>query len=117
MLMIEYKELELMPYPSPWGGGQWSYNGAPFTGIGYNEHSQTGNIYHEIEYKDGYEEGLETKYWPNGLRREEFYNKEDYIYKYHKKWDEQGVLQYHVEFDDFGNKTRIVKHPNPALEE
>lgn len=117
MLRVNYNELEGMPYPSPWGGGQWSYNGVPFTGVAYVEDDQTGIVLSETSYIDGYEEGLETDYWDNGNKKEECYNKDDFIYGDHKKWDQQGNLIYHVEHDDFGNKLRIVKHPNPALEE
>lgn len=29
MIRVLEQDLELMPYPSPWGSGRWSYSGIP----------------------------------------------------------------------------------------
>lgn len=33
MIRVLEQDLELMPYPSPWGSGRWSYSGIPLNGI------------------------------------------------------------------------------------
>lgn len=116
-MRIEYKELKLMPFPSPWGGGRWSYNGVPYTGVSFVKDEISDVVLRETSYVDGYEEGLEIEYWSNGLKQKEHYLKDDFIYNYSKIWDEQGNLIYHVTYDNFGNKVRIIKHSNPDLEE
>ena len=53
MVRVESTVLELMPYPSPWGVGRWSYNGVGFTGVGYDEYNN-GTVSLEISFIDGY---------------------------------------------------------------
>lgn len=49
MLRISEDELELMPYPSPWGEGRWAYNGVPFTGVSYEYFPNTQILSTESE--------------------------------------------------------------------
>ncbi|PPK96234.1 hypothetical protein LY01_00048 [Nonlabens xylanidelens] len=109
--------LDMMAEVTPSGGGRIFYNGLPFTGIIYGYHPGTQILDFEWEVFDGYEEGRKVEYYLNGNKRVEYYVRNGGIYKFSKKWDEQGVLTYHVDYDEEGNKLRIVKHPNPALEE
>ena len=88
MIKISIEQLELMPYPAPWGGGRWSYNKIPFTGISYEYFSGTQILNNESEHVDGYIEGRQTEYFSNGLKKVEYYKRNDYIYKYLKKWEE-----------------------------
>lgn len=108
MLRILDEELDLMPAPAPWGAGRWSYNGTPFTGVTYEYWPNTQILNNESEYVDGYEEGLQREYHQNGQLRLEYYKKDDFVYNYMKKWDEQGNLIYHVEYDKFGNQTKAI---------
>lgn len=116
MLRIPDEELELMPMMAPWGGGRFSYNGVPFTGVSFEYFANTQILAYEAEYIDGYVEGLQREYHSNGQMKMEWFSKDDYVYNYLKKWDEQGNLVYYVEHYDKGGIKKIVKHPNPNLE-
>ena len=108
MIRVLEEDLELMPYPSPWGSGRWSYNGIPFTGIAFENWEGTQILMNESEYIDGYEDGIQREYHQNGQVRIEYYKKNDFVYNYMKKWNDQGILIYHVEYDEFGNMTNAI---------
>lgn len=118
MLRIPDENLELMMNTPPalWGGGRFSYNGIPFTGISYEYFPNTQILSYEAEYVEGYVEGLQREYHSNGQKKKEWYSKDGHVYNYLKKWDEQGNLVYYVEHYDNGEVKRIVKHPNPDFE-
>ena len=106
---VLFENLELMPYPAPWGGGRWSYNSNPFTGIANEYYDNTQILSSKTQFVDGYIEGLQTEYYFNGNKKTEYYKKDDFIYNYLKKWNEQGDLIYYVQYDNFGNfLTKIV---------
>lgn len=118
MLRVDENELDIDLYPAEDGGNIVTYNGEWFTGIAYEYFSGTDVLAYESQIIDGRESGLQISYWENGKKRIEYYSRlGGGIYKHHKKWDEGGNLIYHVTFDDYGNKIRIIKHPNPDLEE
>lgn len=117
MLRVDENDLKVMPLPTPWGGIRYSYNGIPFTGIAYEYLENTQLYIHESSFIDGFEEGLQIKYHPNGQKSVEYYSKNGDVYNYVKKWDNEGNLIYHIEYDEYGNRTRVVKHPNTNLED
>lgn len=108
MLRISEDQLDLMPKPSPWGAGRWSYNGNPFTGIAYEYWPNSQILHIESEYVDGYEQGLQREYHSNGQLRLEYFKKDDFVYNYMKKWDLLGVLVYHVEYNKYGHITNAI---------
>lgn|SRR5690606_4368805 len=108
MLIIPDEQLALMPTPTAWGEGRWSYNGEPFTGIAYEYWPNSQILHNESEYVDGFEQGLQREYYTNGQLRLEYYKKEDFIYNHMKKWNIQGALIYHVEYDKHGNITKKI---------
>lgn len=77
-------------------------------GIAFENWEGTQILMNESEYIDGYEEGVQREYHQNGQIRIEYYKKNDFVYKYMKKWNDQGVLTYHVEYDEFGNMTNAI---------
>ncbi|WGH75098.1 hypothetical protein P8625_13615 [Tenacibaculum tangerinum] len=118
MLRVNGNDLDIDPYPAEDGGNILTYNGEWFTGIAYEYFSGTDVLEHESQYINGREAGLQREYWQNGRKRIEYYSiLGGGIYKHVKKWDEDGNLTYYVTYDDFGNRLRIIKHPDPNLEE
>ena len=109
--------LDMMAEVTPWGGGRIFYNKLPFTGIVFGYHSGTTQLDYEWEVVDGYEEGRKVEYHTNGQKSVEYYSRNGGVYKFVKEWDQHGHLTYQVNYDEFGNKMRIIKHPNPDLEE
>ena len=81
MIRVLEQDLELMPYPSPWGNGRWSYSGIPFTGIAFENWEGTQILMNESEYIGGYEEGVQREYHQNGQIRIEYYNEKDGCYE------------------------------------
>jgi len=109
MLRVRDEDLEIMTYPTAlWGGCRWAYNGVPFTGISFEYHKNTQILLNESQYIDGYIEGLQIEYHSNGQKSNEYYSKHGHVRQYMKKWDEQGKLIYHVEYDDNGNTTNAI---------
>mgnify|MGYP003456261602 CR=1 FL=1 len=93
--------------PTNWGGGVRLYNGQPFTGI-LVYRDEDGKIFAESEYKDGIPDGRQIDYWPNGNFQEECFQKYDYYIGSYKRWNDQGVLISHQEFDEFGNWKKTI---------
>jgi antitoxin component YwqK of YwqJK toxin-antitoxin module len=109
MLRVEYNDpnMTLRNRPTNWGSGVYLYNGAPFTGVMvYRENN--GQITAEYEYKDGIFDGRQATYWPNGNLEEEYFQKYDYHIGAFKRWNEQGVLISHQEFDELGNWIKTI---------
>ena len=80
------------------GGDIYHYNGEPFTGILY-ENFPNGNLKYEIECKNGYPEGVQRHYYPNGQLWEEGFLKYNQDYGPFRQWDEGGNL---IKESDFG---------------
>jgi antitoxin component YwqK of YwqJK toxin-antitoxin module len=96
------QNLTLRNRPTNWGAGVYLYNGIPFTGIKVYRYDDN-EISAEYEYKDGIPDGRQIDYWPNGNLQEECYQRYDYYVGSYKRWNEQGLLISHQEFDEFGN--------------
>ncbi len=110
MLRVEYNDpnMTLRDRPTNWGGGVWLYNGIPFTGIKVFRDINTNQISGESEYKDGIPDGRQIDYWPNGNFQEECFQKYDYYFGSYKRWNDQGILISHQEFDEFGNWVKTI---------
>lgn len=105
MLKVEYNDpdLTLRDRPTNWGGGVYLYKGQPFNGVEIYHYEGTRQLSAEYEYKEGIFDGRQLKYWRNGNLKEEFFRKFDYYVGSFKRWDEDGQLISHQEFDEFGN--------------
>lgn len=93
MKVLTIKESELTCNRLDGGGVPIYYhNGSPFTGI-VLRYYDTGEIFCEEEYKDGYQEGWFRSYHKNGKKYTEYkaHNNVEYDGTY-KKWDENGNL-------------------------
>lgn len=92
-LKINYKDSNLT-IPRLDGGGIpiYDYNGTPFTGI-VLRYYDTGELFCEEEYEEGYQEGWFRSYHKNGKKCTEYkaHNNVEYDGTY-KKWDENGNL-------------------------
>lgn len=100
--------LTLRDKPTNWGGGLWLYSGTPFTGIVYEYYPNTLQLWSEIEHKEGILDGRQVIYWSNGKLQEECFQKYDYYVGSFKKWNEQGELISHQEFDQFGHWVKTI---------
>ena len=89
------------------GGNMYNYKNQPFTGI-IEEFYANGNLTGEIECKNGYSDGLQTTYYENGQMQEEYYLKYNRFYGSYKRWDENGNLISHTEYDNNGDLIRRV---------
>ena len=109
MLRIEYSNpnLTLRDRPTNWGGGVWLYNGQPFTGIIVYKDTN-GQLEGESEFKDGILNGRQVEYWENGNLKEEYFQKYDYYIGSFKRWNEQGELISHQEFDENGDYIKTI---------
>lgn len=110
MTRIEYnnQNLTLRDKPTNWGGGVWLYHGEPFTGIIYFIFPNTNQLSGESEFKDGILDGRQAEYWENGNIKEECFQKYDYYIGSFKRWNEQGELISHQEFDNMGNHKETI---------
>ena len=109
MLRVEDNDpnMTLDNRPTNWGGGVWLYNAEPFTGIEVFRNEE-GVIFAECEHKDGILDGRQVEYWPNGNLKEEYFQKYDYHIGAFKRWNEQGILISHQEFDELGNWKKTI---------
>ena len=82
------------------GGGIpiYHYQEKPFTGILLEYYDEI--LYREIEYKNGYEEGVENVYYENGKIQYEFNSKNNKLHGICKDWDENGNLLSTSEWKD-----------------
>jgi antitoxin component YwqK of YwqJK toxin-antitoxin module len=77
------------------GGGLpvYNYKGKPFTGfiIEYFP-SKMGVIESEIEYTNGYQEGVQRAFYEDGKLESEIYTKNNMLDGTNKIWDKEGNL-------------------------
>ena len=105
---IHDTNLTLKDKPTNWGGGVLLYYNQPFTGVVYENYSGTSQVLAESEYKDGILDGRQAEYWENGNIKEECFQKYDYYIGSFKRWNEQGELISHQEFDNMGNHKETI---------
>jgi antitoxin component YwqK of YwqJK toxin-antitoxin module len=76
------------------GGGiaRYNYKGKPFTGFIIYNYFKSGTIAAEIEYTNGYQEGVEREFYENGKMKNEFHTKNNMLDGVTKCWDEDGNL-------------------------
>lgn len=74
------------------GGGEiFHYRGIPFTGL-LQQSDSNGIVREERQCVNGYLEGVQREYYPNGRLWEESYIKYNQCYGIMKTWDENGKL-------------------------
>lgn len=105
---IEDSNLTLRDRPTNWGGGVSLYNGQLLTGVIYEYYPNTNQLSDECEYRDGIPDGRQVQYWENGNMKEEYFAKYDNTYGSFKTWNEQGVLTFYAEYDQFGNLIKRI---------
>lgn len=72
-----------------------SYQGSPFTGIQVSHFAANPTVISgEMEYRDGYIEGLVRVYHPNGILAEEYTIGEGGFDGQYRMWDSAGMLTY-----------------------
>ena len=69
----------------------FNYRGQPFIGI-IEEYASNGNLVGELEFKNGYADGLTRIYFESGQIQEEYYLKYNRFYNSFKCWDSTGNL-------------------------
>lgn len=88
-LKVKEQDLEFIDID---GGGIpiYHYQGKPFTGILLEYYDDI--LYREIEYLNGYQEGVERVFYENGKIKNEFHLKDNLLHGVCKSWDEKGNL-------------------------
>lgn len=96
-LRIREEDLEFIDID---GGGIpiYNYQGIPFTGLLLEYYDNT--FYREIEYINGYQDGIERVFYENGNIKHEFHSKNNKLHGICKDWDEQGNLLSTTEWKD-----------------
>lgn len=97
ILRIREEDLEFIDID---GGGIpiYHYQGNPFTGLLLEYYD---NIFHrEIEYINGYQDGVERVFYENGNIKYEFHSKNNKPHGTTKHWDDQGNLLSITEWKD-----------------
>jgi len=90
------------------GGNMYNYQSQPFTGI-IEEYATNGNLIGELEFKNGYTDGVTRIYFESGQIKQEYYLKYNRFYGSYKLWDASGNLIRHIEFDNDGDEiNRII---------
>ena len=109
ILPIEYNNPNfiLRFNPTSWTEAYWFYNGQIFTGIMNYANTNLG-LYGESEFKDGVLNGRQVEYWRSLFIKTEFFQKDDYCIGSFKRWNEEGLLISHEEFDESGNYIKTI---------
>ncbi|OBS13475.1 hypothetical protein ATE49_12490 [Elizabethkingia miricola] len=96
-LRVKEEELEFIDID---GGGTpiYHYQGKPFTGMLLEYYDNI--LYREIEYINGYEDGVERVFYENGKVKNEFQSKDNKLNGICKDWDEEGNLISTTEWKD-----------------
>jgi antitoxin component YwqK of YwqJK toxin-antitoxin module len=90
------------------GGSMFNYRGQPFTGI-IEEFDQNDTLVGEMEFRNGYKDGVQRLYCQNSQMEQEYFEKYKRFYDTYKYWDANGNLIRHIEFDNEGNEiNRII---------
>jgi len=105
---INDPDLTLRDMPTNWGAGVYLYAKEVVTGIIYEFFPNSDQLWFESEYKDGIPDGRQAEYWPNGVLKEEYFQKYDYHVGSFKEWNEDGKLISYQENDQFGNWIKTV---------
>lgn len=69
----------------------FALNGAPFTGIAYEESPSLGLS--EIEYRDGVQEGVARDWWPSGVLKGESEHVRNTLHGASRGYDDSGRLR------------------------
>ncbi|AQX04351.1 hypothetical protein BAX97_00255 [Elizabethkingia meningoseptica] len=88
-LRVKDEDLEFIDID---GGGIpiYHYQGKPFTGIMMEYYNN--ELYRELGYVNGYQEGVERVFYDNGKIKHEFHLKDNKFHGECKDWDEKGNL-------------------------
>jgi antitoxin component YwqK of YwqJK toxin-antitoxin module len=103
MTTVNYNDANLVMVGVDSGGSDmFEYNGQPFTGT-IEEYDGSNNLIAEMEYVNGYVEGIQKFYHANGQLEEEYRDLNNIAVDYYKYWNDQGYLIYHATFDNKGS--------------
>jgi len=88
-LKVKEEDLEFIDID---GGGIpiYHYQGKPFTGLMMEYYGK--ELFRELGYVNGYQEGIERVFYDNGKIKHEFYLKNNKLHGECKQWDEEGNL-------------------------
>lgn len=89
ILRVKEEDLEFVDID---GGGTpiYHYQGKSFTGMLLEYYDSI--LYREIEYINGYEDGVEKVFYESGKIKHEFHSKNNKLDGICKDWDEEGNL-------------------------
>ncbi len=108
MNIVNYNDPDLILTGVDIGGtDMFSYQGQPFTGI-IQEFDNNNNLMYELSYVNGFKEGVQKYYFPNGQLEHEYKEKNNLTVDYLKVWDNQGNLIYHSIHDANGEITSVL---------
>jgi antitoxin component YwqK of YwqJK toxin-antitoxin module len=85
--------------------GAWYYklDGTPYTGYAYALFPQSGTVSYEYNLVNGYQEGIQKQWYPNGQLQSEQNFENNIPNGKCSEWHENGVLRFEGEYD-FGKK-------------
>lgn len=91
ILKVSEKDLEYTGFD---GGGRamYNYKGKPFSGFIVYYYFKSYTISAEIEYQNGYQDGVEREYYENGKMKYENYTKNNRLDGVCRDWDKDGNL-------------------------
>ena len=101
-IRVQFADLELVGFDA--GGTEiFNYQGSPFTGI--LETVTNGVVYAEEEFRNGYKEGIQRRFFfPSGSLKEEYGLKDNDLNGIAKRFDESGNL---IEQTNWKNGVKI----------
>ena len=104
-LKVKREDLEFVDID---GGGIpiYNYQGKPFTGILLEYYNDL--VSRELEYINGYQDGIETSYYETGRIEYQYHSKNNMLHGVCKEWDENGSLTSETIWEE-GVKIKTVK--------
>lgn len=81
--------------------GAWYYklDGKPYTGYAYALFPQSGTVSYEYNLVNGYQEGVQKQWYPNGRLKTEHGMQNNIYHGLAKSWYESGVLRFEAEYE------------------
>jgi antitoxin component YwqK of YwqJK toxin-antitoxin module len=94
-MRIKFEDIQLK-HPDIGGGNVFYYLDLPFTGI-VVEYDENNNLMSEISVVESHTHGRVASFYSNGQIEEEYFEKNNKMYGFYRKWDENGKLV--IEYD------------------